>query len=84
MDKEIENELLEGLNLYTLKELKDIEGSYYAKVKNSNKYIPIKIKNSKNKYLFNKWLLKKDYSIKYLKLEELENYLSKKISVKFE
>lgn len=80
----IENELLDWLKLYTLKELKDLEGSYYSKIKNSNKYIPVKIKDARNKYLCEKWYIKKDYSIKYIRLEDIEKYLWKKISIKFE
>ena len=80
----IENELLDWLKLYTLKELKDLEGSYYSKIKNSNKYIPVKIKDARNKYLHEKWYIKKDYSIKYIRLEDIEYYLWKKISIKFE
>ncbi len=80
----IENELLDWLKLYTLKELKDLEWSYYTKIKNSNKYIPVKIKDARNKYLHEKWYIKKDYSIKYIRLEDIESYLWKKISIKFE
>jgi len=81
---DIEKELLDWLKLYTLKELKDLEWSYYSKIKNSNKYIPVKIKDARNKYLHEKGYIKKDYSIKYIRLEDIESYLWKKISIKFE
>ena len=81
---DIENGLLDWLKLYTLKELKDLEGSYYSKIKNSNKYIPVKIKDARNKYLHEKGYIKKDYSIKYIRLEDIESYLWKKISIKLE
>jgi len=81
---DIEKELLDWLKLYTLKELKELEGSYYNKIKNSNKYIPVKIKDARNKYLHGKGYIKKDYSIKYIRLEDIESYLWKKISIKFE
>jgi hypothetical protein len=77
----IENE---GLTLYSIKELKEMDWSYYAKIKNSNKYIPVKIKNAWNKYLHEKWVLKKDYSIKYIKIEDIENYLWKKLTINFQ
>ena len=77
----IENE---GLTLYSIKELKEIDWSYYAKIKNSNKYIPVKIRNSKSKYSYNKWITKKDYSIKYIKIEDIENYLWKKLTINFQ
>ena len=80
---DIEKELLDWLKLYTLKELKDIEWSYYTKIKNSNKYIPVKIKDARNKYLHEKWYIKKDYSIKYIRLEDIENYLWKKLTISF-
>lgn len=76
--------LLEGIKLYSIKELKEIEGSYYAKVKNSNKYIPVKIQDWQNLYEFRKGRAKKDYSIKYIRIEDIEKYLSKRISIKFE
>ena len=80
---DIEKELLDWLKLYTIKELKELDWSYYAKIKNSNKYIPIKIQDARNKYLHEKWYIKKDYSIKYIRLEDIENYLWKKMTITF-
>lgn len=72
------------LKLYTIKELKEIDWSYYSKIKNSNKYIPVKIQNWKNQYLYEKGINKKDYSIKYIKIEDIENYLWKKLTINFQ
>jgi hypothetical protein len=40
------------LELYTAKELMEMDGVYYRKITNSKDYIPVKIRNSRIKYDF--------------------------------
>ena len=67
-----------GLKLYTAKELAEEDNSYYMKIKSSKDYIPVKIENSKNKYEFRTWRIKKDYSIKYIRRKDIEKFLKNK------
>lgn len=71
----------EPIKLYSMKELKAIENSYYYKVKNSSKYIPVKVQDWQNLYEYRKWRAKKDYSVKYIRLEDIENYLQKTVKI---
>lgn len=63
------------IDLYTATELIKQDGVYYKKIENSKEYIPVKIQDSKNKYAFKTWKIKKDYSIKYIRRTDLLEYL---------
>ena len=71
----------EPIRLYTMKELKEIEGVYYYKIVNSNKYLPVKIQDAHNSYEYRKGRAKKDYSVKYIRIEDIENYLKKSVKI---
>ena len=71
----------EPIKLYTMKELKELEGTYYYKIVSSNKYIPVKIQDWHNSYEFRKGRAKKDYSVKYIRIEDIENYLRKSVKI---
>lgn len=63
------------LELYTAKELMEMDGVYYNKIVNSKDYIPVKIRNSRIKYDFKVWHIKKDYSIKYIRVKDAIDFL---------
>lgn len=71
----------ESIRLYTMKELKEMEWAYYYKIVNSKRYIPVKVSDWKTKYSFKKWYTKTDYSIRYIRLEDIENYLQKSVKI---
>lgn len=71
----------EPIKLYTMKELKELEGTYYYKIVSSSKYIPVKIQDWQNLYEYRKGRAKKDYSVKYIRIEDIENYLRKSVKI---
>lgn len=71
----------EPIKLYTMKELKELEGTYYYKIANSDRYIPVKVMDGKTKYAHKKWYTKTDYSLRYIRIEDIENYLKKSVKI---
>jgi hypothetical protein len=65
------------IELYTVKELIELDHSYYRKIVNSKDYIPVKISNSRNRYDYKIGKIKKDYCIKYIRRKDVEKYLKK-------
>lgn len=72
----------ELIKCYTLKQLSYIEGVDTRTIKTSSKYLPVRVDDYRSLFYYNKWDTKKPYSLKYIKVEEIERILSKKLGYK--
>ena len=72
----------ELIKCYTLKQLSYIEGIDSRTIKKSPKYLPVRVDDYRSLFYYNKWETNKPYSLKYIRVEEIENILSKKLGYK--
>lgn len=74
------NDLL--VNSYKLKDLAQLENKHPVTIKSgklySKNYIAIKFDNWMSKAMSKAWLQKKDYSVRYIRLKDLKEYIEKK------
>ena len=67
---------------YKLKELADKENKNPRTIKNWKifwkNYVAIKFSNSHTKACNKAWITKKDYSVRYVKLKDLKDYIEKR------
>lgn len=64
---------------YSLKELSDIEKKAPRTIKNSDRYIKIRIETKSTIRRAKIWLQKKSYSYRYIRLEDIKNIYKNKI-----
>ena len=77
-----EETLIEWIRLYKIKEIEKEFWTYYRKIVWNNDFIPVKIQDSINSYRYKKGLSNKDYSIRYIRRQDIEEYLKTKIQIK--
>lgn len=67
---------------YKLKHLAELENKHPLTIKKGNiyskNYIAIKFDNWMSKAMSKAWLQKKDYSVRYVRLKDLKEYIEKK------
>lgn len=68
---------------YTLTQLACLEWKSVQWIKLSGKYIPIRIDEKYNKYMYNRGQWKKPYAIRYIRVDEIK-YIYKKRNKKTE
>lgn len=70
------------LQSYKLKELAQLENKAPVTIKKwklySKNYIAIKFNNWTSKAMSKAWLQKKDYSVRYVRLKDIKEYIEKK------
>ena len=70
------------VNSYKLKHLAELEGKHPLTIKSwkirSKNYIAIKFDNWTSRAMSKAWLQKKDYSVRYIRLKDLKEYIEKK------
>ena len=70
------------LKSYKLKELAKLENKAPTTIKEwklwSKNYIAIKFDNGMSKAMSKAWLQKKDYSVRYVRIKDLKEYIEKK------
>ena len=71
------------IDSYTIKELCELEHLNYRTIKNRYEYIPIKIRTWQAKAQFKLWNQKKDYTIKYIRLNDILKLLENDIDFTF-
>ena len=72
----------ELIKCYTLKQLSYMDWLDSRTIKNSPKYLPVRVDDYQSIFYFNKWQKKRLYSVRYVKVEEVEKILSKKLGYK--
>lgn len=65
------------INLYSLKELAEMDKHHPLTIKNSKKYIKVKVENGSTRAMFKMWNTKKPYGFKYIKYDEVKNVIEK-------
>lgn len=73
----------ELIELYTLKDLAIKEWKARQTVKNSDRYIKVKVENWHTRAQYRYWTTKKPYGIKYIRLEDIKKALKWKIEITF-
>ena len=68
---------------YKLKELAELEGKAPATIKNSFRYIKIRIETAWSKAHFKLWETKSPYSYRYIRLEDIQKALKNKVEFNF-
>ena len=71
------------IKAYWLKELAELEGKAPITVKNSNRYIQIQIKSKRLKTRAKNGEQKRDYTIKYIRLEDIQKALKGKVDFNY-
>ena len=75
---------MDGLiNTYTIKELEEKENLNYRTIKNRYNYIPVKIVTGQSKANCKYWNQKRDFMIKYIRLDDILQLLSEEIDFTF-
>lgn len=72
----------EFIKTYTLRQLSYIEWVDTRTIKNSWRYLPVRIDTYDSLYNFKKWLTKKPYSVKYIRLDEIKDIFNRKTGKK--
>ena len=73
----------ELINTYTITELEKMENLNYRTIKNRYNYIPVKIVTGQSKANYKYWNQKRDFMIRYIKLEDVLKLLSDEIDFTF-
>lgn len=76
----MEEKLIES---YTIKELEELEGLNYRTIKTRYNYIPIKFINWQSRARMKAGASKRDYMIKYVRLEDILKLLQEEIDFSF-
>lgn len=68
---------------YTLIELSEKENKARQTIKNSDRYIWVKVYSERMRRRMEKWYQKKDYTVKYIRLEDIKKALKGKVEFTF-
>lgn len=71
------------VDTYGLKEIAEREKLYPTTIKKRYNYIPIKITTWQTRANFRAWSSSKDYMVKYIKLEDILEYLNWEVDFTF-
>lgn len=65
------------ITLYTLKELSDLDNHHPLTIKNSKRYIKVKVENSTSRTKYKLWITKKPYWFKYIRFDDIKQIIEK-------
>ena len=65
------------ITLYSIKELSEIDNHHPITIKNSKRYIKVKIENASTRAMYKAWSTKKPYTFKYIKWDEVKEVIEK-------
>ena len=69
--------------MYSLKDLAELEWKARQTVKNSNRYIKVKLETWSSKAQYTYWTTKKPYGVRYIRLEDIKKVLKGKVDISF-
>lgn len=65
------------ITLYTIKELAELENHHPSTIKNSKRYIKVKVENALSRSKYKQGITKKPYGFKYIKWDEVKEVIEK-------
>lgn len=68
---------------YRLKDLAELEGHHPNTIKNSNRYLKIRIETWWSNAQFKLWATKSPYTYRYIRLEDIQKALKNKVDFNF-
>lgn len=68
---------------YKLKELAELEGRHPITIRNSNRYLKVRIETASSRAHFKLWETKSPYSYRYIKIDDIKKALKDKIEITF-
>lgn len=65
------------ITLYSLKELSDKDNHHPITIKNSKRYIKVKVENGSTRAMYKSWATKKPYTFKYIRFDDVKEIIEK-------
>lgn len=78
----MENTAKDLVKCYTLAQLSVMDWLDTRTIKNSWRYLPVRIDNSKSLYAYRSWITKKPYTTMYIRLDEVRYIFNKRTGKK--
>lgn len=63
------------ITLYSLKELSELDNHHPSTIKNSKRYIKVKIENNSTRSQYKAWYTKKPYGFKYIRYDDVKKII---------
>ena len=65
------------ITLYSIKDLSKMDNHHPITIKNSKRYIKVKIENWTTRAMFKAWATKKPYTFKYIRFDDVKEIIEK-------